>query len=47
MIIYVGDGDFTPETIPAKYPREDALREPSFSDVRARPGNPPGPVRCA
>ncbi|MFA4860986.1 hypothetical protein [Methanoregula sp.] len=47
MIIYVGDGDFTPENIPAECLREDALREPSFSDVRALLGNPPDPARCA
>jgi len=42
MIIYDGEGDFTPEIIPAEYPWEDALRKLSFSDVRASEGTPPG-----
>jgi len=31
MIVYDGEGDFTSETIPAKYLREDALPKPPFS----------------
>jgi hypothetical protein len=31
MIIYDGEGDFTPENIPEEYLKEDALRETQFS----------------
>jgi len=44
MIIYVGEGDFTSEAIPAKSPGTIPSRE-LHSPTESPAGKPPGPAR--